>query len=641
MQSSRLAKLADRYEVVASLAQAGDASYFAARDTKTGGDVALCVCGRQTAGRLESSIHVSHRHLASITDVVAEVDVAAFPGRIWFPRDAVALIADLVRGSSLIDWLTMQPMEVDRAVAWTIRIAEALRALHHRHLLHGAVSIPAIVAIPRTRAIAPILTRLVVPPLFTSASPERLAGEGPSLADDVWALGTVLRDMLLGWAPKVLAQGPAFSRVAVDLSKLRSEVDPARKRSLQGILERMLAVERRHRVTLVDDIIDLLDKWERRSVVPYPTAPLAAVSSGAVETVQPAPWDPLLAPSPKLIGTVRLYLEADNSKDPVPPHGVLEPVDSPLNDSGPVAGDAQPLLSAQAANQVDSQSGIVRGAPTVQASRSSDVPLSFTHRVRPRYRLALWLGLLTCAGVVVALWSPWDSAIQNEKLPRSEVPVATSAVSTQVQRPPRRHLSPDEARSVCIRSYFPESGLDKHSDFGFLCRSGDFLGIARQLSDRVAPQMEAAAPSAMPSSSDKSQASAASPPSAAAEDRPGMIVTAEPSLRSEQLGWYELVAAAIVRQTCCREASPVHLQQTPGWCPQLQTVVRRIAEESTKTGDISPAIQAFDQAVGCLLAQRQRPPYPYHGPPSDTERQALQQFLKHAAESDALRASGR
>jgi hypothetical protein len=73
----------------------------------------------------------------------------------------------------------------------------------------------------------------------------------------------------------------------------------------------------------------------------------------------------------------------------------------------------------------------------------------------------------------------------------------------------------------------------------------------------------------------------------------------------------------------------------------MQNVVRRIATDSAKIGDISPAVRSFDETVSCLSAQGKHIAYPYKAVPSSLQKAAFQQFLKHAAEVDAKRSARR
>jgi hypothetical protein len=111
------------------------------------------------------------------------------------------------------------------------------------------------------------------------------------------------------------------------------------------------------------------------------------------------------------------------------------------------------------------------------------------------------------------------------------------------------------------------------------------------------------------------------------------------SARAWQLGWYELIATGIIHRSCCPQPPEIKLPISTGWCQQLQTVVTNIANLSTKPGDLSPAVRAFDETITCLASQGKHTVYPYKAVPSAVQKAAFQQFLTRAAEMDARRAS--
>jgi hypothetical protein len=108
-------------------------------------------------------------------------------------------------------------------------------------------------------------------------------------------------------------------------------------------------------------------------------------------------------------------------------------------------------------------------------------------------------------------------------------------------------------------------------------------------------------------------------------------------VKGSGLDWYELPATAIIRRHCCVAAAPLTLPESAGWCEQLQSAVRRVADDSSKAVDLAPAARDFDKAVNCLFANKIARPYPYDKAPSDLNRAAFQQFLGRAAVSDARR----
>jgi hypothetical protein len=110
---------------------------------------------------------------------------------------------------------------------------------------------------------------------------------------------------------------------------------------------------------------------------------------------------------------------------------------------------------------------------------------------------------------------------------------------------------------------------------------------------------------------------------------------------AQQLGWYELVTAAVMRKRCCSQATSIVLPRSRGNCLQLQTIVRSIAEASQNVGDLSHAARDFEDAVRCLFSSNLERPYGYEGPPTADNRRAFQRFLQHAAESEARRSTAR
>ena len=105
--------------------------------------------------------------------------------------------------------------------------------------------------------------------------------------------------------------------------------------------------------------------------------------------------------------------------------------------------------------------------------------------------------------------------------------------------------------------------------------------------------------------------------------------------------WVSRVAAALVSATrwtgLVSSAPPVTLPETPGWCEQLQSAVRQIADDSGRAEDLSPAARAYDKAVTCLFANRISRPYTYDSVPNAAQRAAFQHFLSQAAISEARR----
>jgi serine/threonine protein kinase len=161
--------------------------------------VAICAPGRLST--LEPARDVRHRHLASLVDVVREVPADVLPSTVGMPAGAGAAVAEHVPGRTLRAVLESGPLHPAKAVAWALRVLDAAHVLHSSGAVHGAISPRSIIAEPRGRAIAPVLSQLIAPPIGAFSPPERLRGAPESPSDDVWALLAILYTALTGLPP--------------------------------------------------------------------------------------------------------------------------------------------------------------------------------------------------------------------------------------------------------------------------------------------------------------------------------------------------------------------------------------------------------------------------------------------------------
>jgi len=260
----------------------------------------------------------------------------------------------------------------------------------------------------------------------------------------------------------------------------------------------------------------------------------------------------------------------------------------------------QPIVSAS------SLAGVAGAAPLPLKRKLSINPFERKRSVWPLVVIAAIVG---GGGVYLAV-AP-DAA---PPLPVKQAPTS-AAVVPKAPQPARQKLSAGERRDSCVASYFDPGAFETGQNFSFVCEDGDFRDVAQQLQRLVRP-------------------------TAARGDDAGSApdaMRADAGARASGLDWYELPAAAIIRKSCCDGATPVILPPTPGWCEQLQTVVRRIADDSAKAGDLAPGARTFDRAVACLFANKVGKMYIYEKAPTDANRQGFQQFLSRAAISEARR----
>lgn len=657
----------------------------------------LAVVDAGRVATLTAARGVQHRHLAGLLDVVSNVQPGELPPGVSGAADAAVAVAELVPGRTLERQLAQQPLAAGKAVAWILRLVDAVQALHMKGTVHGAISPWSVIAEPEGRAIAPTLAQLIAPAVGAYCPPERLRGGADAPSDDIWALHATLYSALTGKPPFLATQRDALTKQMLAGRPKTLAEHGLDEPALAEIVARGLMGERRLRVTDLGELSRALDGWERdpralpakrppaprpapRSVVDLVATPAAArvddiVIDGALLPVEgtqapalvvgasaprgqpprlstassalPSGPPPLpVAAAPVASGPPPLPVASPSvaaAPPPLPVASLLAPGASSLLAPSPAltappplpAVTAPPPLPAMTAPPTQPQAAAIVAAalpplppepawsPVPQASlselvaqlpKAAPAPVALARANPPSRRLSfnpferkrkLWPIVVGAAamgglGVYVAVGASGQPA----------PPPAPSAAAVQIAPKPRAPEKPKvsaaEARDSCVRSHFPERAFQAGVEFGFVCEEGDFREAARQLFTVVKQQPLAA-------EAGKAEAVAAG------------------------LSWYELPAASIIRKSCCVASTGVVLPETVGWCEQLQSAVRRIADDSDKSGDVAPGVRAFDKAVNCLYVHRINRPYTYQVPPTDPQRKVFQRFLSQAAISEASR----
>jgi len=571
------------------------------------------------AGRLttlEAAKGIKHRHLASVVEVMRDQDGTQLPEGVTVPPAGGLVLAEYIPGVSLRRQLEDGPINPVKAVAWTLRLAEAVQALHQAGGAHGAISPRSVVAAPEGRKIAPVLSQLVAPPIGACCPPERLRGSVETFADDVWALHAVLFAMLTG---KLAFEA---SERDVMLKSMLSGRPPLlsnfglRDPVLEEILRRGLIGEKRLRTTDLGELMQMLDGWERD---PAQMPPKRAHS--------PRVGSPGLAEIVGGVGRPRddgiLLDDRALSDEPIGEPQPTAPPQAPVAAAvaAPVAAPtpapiAQPVVAPAEPQRSPAQTAPAPGAaPAPVTKRISINPFEKKKHIWP---LVLGAALAGGGGVYLAVAPDAPPPAPPSAEPPKPPPPPVAAPAKAV---PKRSVA--EERDACVVAYFPDGAFKGTPNFEFVCTDKDFRDIASALNEMVS------APDPAPGSG----GSAATGDAGVSAD----VLKADAGLKGSGLDWYELPATAIIRRHCCVAAAPLTLPESAGWCEQLQSAVRRIADDSSKAVDLAPAARDFDKAVNCLFANKIARPYAYEKPPSEANRAAFQQFLGRAAVSDARR----
>lgn len=240
-------KLADRYTLDRRLGSGGEAEAWLANDKLTGAAVALKVApaGAEAAQRLhaewQTNIRLMHAHIARVFEFHGEGDNAFYSQQYIDGPDLRA-----VSGQSPADVLA--PIGL---------IADALRYAHGKGIVHRDIKADNVLL---DRNGAPYLTDFGValpagsPPAggsLIAQSPQSLSGEPAHAADDIFALGGLIYELVSGRSPY------SSANTAADITNARvpplvaadGSVVPA---ALQQLAYRMLDKEAAARPTAED-----------------------------------------------------------------------------------------------------------------------------------------------------------------------------------------------------------------------------------------------------------------------------------------------------------------------------------------------------------------------------------------------------
>jgi len=202
-----------RYVIQREVGRGAMGRVFAARDTKLEREVAIKVVspGAHDAADL-ARITREARTIGALahTNIVAIYDVGSFGGGPY-------LVEELVRGETLRDQLRGRPLPTDRALGLGVQLARGLAAAHEQGIVHRDIKPENLFVTPEgslkildfgiaTLQAAPdgLRTWTGPSPKSTQAgtpeymSPEQIEGRAVDHRSDLFSVGTVLHEMLLG-----------------------------------------------------------------------------------------------------------------------------------------------------------------------------------------------------------------------------------------------------------------------------------------------------------------------------------------------------------------------------------------------------------------------------------------------------------
>ena len=588
--------LAGRYRFVGAFEWAAPRTRWLAHDERSARAVTVGLVPAREAPAYERVREERHPHLATILDVIVDPPKSELPQGVD-DHKAAAVVAEYVRGRTLHQHLAHGPLLPFKAVAWLLRLIDAVQFLRGHGIVHGGISPRSVVAEPKRRVIAPVLACFTAPSIGGYVTPERLKGAVARPEDDAWGLYATFYAMLTAHAAlrgneRELLVQQALASGAKPLSDFGLD-EPV----LQEAIARGLHPNARQRATALDHLATVLDAWERN--LPPPAAS---------------------APPPVILADRRL--PTGRLASAVTATQVVCDV-STLADHDGAPQSADPDASASVSPVPPSVAAVVAAQPAAVSPPTQPARAAAAGR-----RTWIWATLAVVLVIVggIAGGFALRSSPAAGPVSGTVAGAVTASVSSAPSAAPPPALTPAEQQARCIREYLPEDALDQSFDESLVCGGQDFREVARRLYAFTDPPPD-------------TDAGAAAPLPPETGDGGVLVVRGLAPRRPKRLGWYELLAAAMIRKSCCPDAPAVELPTTQGNCLQLGALVRKIADLSRRVADVTPATKEFEEAVVCLFASGMDRPYPYSGMPSDENRAAFQKFLQRVAEIDARKSA--
>jgi serine/threonine protein kinase len=309
--------LGERYRLVRQIAVGGMGEVWVAHDESLERDVAIKVLREEFAGdpgflsrfrtEARNSASLSHQNIAQLYDY-GEQDGSAF------------LVQELVVGEPMSDLLEREPvLQVQRLLPILAQTARALHAAHTAGVVHRDVK-PGNILLGRGGRVkitdfgvslatnqVPMTATGMVMGTAQYLSPEQAIGKPATVASDLYSLGIVAYESLVGHRPFTgpTAVDIAVAHVNTPVPALPSSVEPR----LGAIVMRLLSKDPADRPRSAADLAHLLDAMVEQTpptgvhiVVPdprlVPSGRRAATSVGVTHapTVVPAPVRPPARP---------------------------------------------------------------------------------------------------------------------------------------------------------------------------------------------------------------------------------------------------------------------------------------------------------------------------------------------------------
>jgi TolB-like protein/tetratricopeptide (TPR) repeat protein len=469
------------YEITEPLGKGGMGEVYRARDSRLERSVAIKILAPQArdsdgARRFDREARavasLSHPHVVALFDV-GEQDGVAY------------VVTELVEGDTLRDRLARGPLRTQEAAELAGQVAEGLSAAHDRGLVHRDIKPENIVITPAGRAkildfglakadamsrepsssqTDPTVSVLTEPGMISGTvgymSPEQVRGEPVDARSDIFALGSVLYEMLAGRRPFA---GDSKVETLNAILKEEPAIPPPGLRlpeELTRILQRCLAKRKENRYHSAADLAHDLraGSWAGRSAPGIPGPPPSPFIGG-----RRAVWLGLTAAAVAV--TAFLLLRSRTAGPALPRTLAVLPFQT-------VGGDVEPGFGLGLADALIGRLASVRELtvrPTSAISRFEAAPAGAQEAGQQLHVEAVLEGRLQklegMTRVSVQLTDVSRGAIiwsDRLDLPEGRLFEVQDAIATRVVDSLRVELSPGERKSLQSAQQVPDDVIEEY-----------------------------------------------------------------------------------------------------------------------------------------------------------------------------------
>ncbi|MCD6416441.1 MAG: serine/threonine protein kinase, partial [Planctomycetes bacterium] len=313
-----------KFELLELLEEGLVGALYRARDTEEDRDVLLKVISPTVSqnpffGKQLYDKWTDQKSLVEHPNVLRVWEVGEQAGRYY-------LAAEAVQGQTLSAKLDESPLGIEEALSIVRQIAEGLRAIHRRGVVHGQLT-PADVLLTQDK-MGRLLVKIAIFDLGVSATgsaisvfgeltgapkymaPEVIRGRAPGAQSDIFALGVLAYELFTGREPfpSEHPTGYLFGNCEKEATPA-DQVNEKAPHEVALVIHRMLEKSPSDRYRAVERVVDDLDRCTecirtgRAEVVPYGTD-----SAFARNYELPEPETKLKQPERTRIGHVAIFL---------------------------------------------------------------------------------------------------------------------------------------------------------------------------------------------------------------------------------------------------------------------------------------------------------------------------------------------